>query len=203
MNIMFLTNGGIVAVLVAILTAFLLYQSDSTKIILPAKRSDMQVVQSSPAGQHKIDSNRKELRLARTPHQSEIHLLPEGYRGPVVIIFNEAGGEPAVSGDGGQVYTIPRDGVLKTQAAPPKEIVLANCRYYYHTREGKRIEIPVVQSKHEMTDSAKVSIFMRMGVLDIKQSGRPDRTRTFTMYMVGTLQDDENVWLEQVREWVQ
>ena len=48
----------------------------------------------------------------------EIHLIPEGFTGPVAIVFRAIDGEPAATEDGARLYRIPADGILLTQAEP-------------------------------------------------------------------------------------
>ena len=50
--------------------------------------------------------------------EHEIHLIPAGFRGPVVIVFNEAGGAPKEFERKARLYRIPADGVLRTQFGP-------------------------------------------------------------------------------------
>ncbi|QMU65411.1 MAG: hypothetical protein GKR88_14710 [Flavobacteriaceae bacterium] len=44
-----------------------------------------------------------------------IRLIPEGYIGPVLVVFDQKNGEPKEYEDGKRVYRIPKSGVLKTQ----------------------------------------------------------------------------------------
>lgn len=47
--------------------------------------------------------------------EREVHLLPAGFRGPVVILFNDANGAPTEREGKARRYTIPPDGVLRTK----------------------------------------------------------------------------------------
>ncbi len=55
------------------------------------------------------------LNVALYRAEPEIHLLPLGFTGPVVIIHGDSTGAPAEYEDGARVYRIPDTGVLRTQ----------------------------------------------------------------------------------------
>ncbi|MBX3297685.1 MAG: hypothetical protein KF762_18450 [Acidobacteria bacterium] len=68
-----------------------------------------------------------------------ICLIPEGYEGPVFIIFGQKNGHPPKIEDGRRVYVIPDDGVLKTTAEVNFRI--DNNKFYYVSPDGKRRRI--------------------------------------------------------------
>ncbi|MCE9673154.1 hypothetical protein LY474_35640 [Myxococcus stipitatus] len=72
----------------------------------------------------------------------EVHLIPAGYQGPVVIIFNMPEGQPVDSRE--RIYRIGPDGVLAVQA-PPNQGVLTSkeLRFYYEYKDGTRERIPI------------------------------------------------------------
>lgn len=48
--------------------------------------------------------------------QDEIYILPDGYRGAVIVLFDEADGTPEkFDEDGNRVFEIPFSGILKTK----------------------------------------------------------------------------------------
>ena len=52
---------------------------------------------------------------------SMTHLIPEGYVGPVVIVFDDPKGKaPKRDENGGVVYEIPPDGVLRLNTPAPE-----------------------------------------------------------------------------------
>ena len=71
--------------------------------------------------------------------EGEIHLIPKGYEGPVIIAFDEQNGMPEKYENGSRVYEIPNDGVLRTQFKPQKEgyIPMENLKYYYYDSNGR------------------------------------------------------------------
>ena len=70
------------------------------------------------------------------------HLIPDGYVGPVVIVFEDARGvEIKQDGDGGIVYEIPGGGVLRQNTSLP-EAGWRHVHYFYVGLDGARREIP-------------------------------------------------------------
>lgn len=131
--------------------------------------------------------------------EAEIHLIKEGYRGPVIIFFDRTDGDTTFYEDERRVYEIPSDGVLRTQFAAPKEGIIHDSllKYYYISRDGKRSVLPVVQRKDQMLDSNKVYVFMKSyGVFGAKQ-GKRQQSLT---YMVGKVSDDEQLWFHKVMQ---
>lgn len=92
--------------------------------------------------------------------EPEIHLIPKGYKGPVIIIFDEKNGKPEKYEDGSRVYEIPKDGILRTQFKQQKEGYIApgKLKYYYYD-EGSRAEIEYLQSTQNVADDGKNYVF--------------------------------------------
>lgn len=74
--------------------------------------------------------------------EPEIHLLPLGFTGPVVIVHGDSAGVPVEYEEGARVYRIPDTGVLRTQfaanagwRAPP--------RLFYANPDGTRARVVV------------------------------------------------------------
>jgi hypothetical protein len=121
----------------------------------------------------------------------EVHLIPYGYRGPVVIFVDEPNGQPPRYENGAIVYDIPTSGVLATQAKLPEWV---SSKYYYITSDGQRIELKVIRQQSEMPDDS-VYVFLRTGggVVDgpiDTLTGRRSGQRKFTMYYVGRKSDN-------------
>jgi hypothetical protein len=74
--------------------------------------------------------------------RSEVHLIPEGYVGPVVIVFGDPTGAILKRDtDGTFLFDIPATGYLRFKSDPPKPS-WSETHYYYVKRDGKRLEIP-------------------------------------------------------------
>jgi hypothetical protein len=71
--------------------------------------------------------------------EPEVHLLPAGYRGPVVIIFGQADGAALEREGRARVYRIPTDGVLRTQFDPNEGWRAPD--YFYVDGAGRRTPI--------------------------------------------------------------
>lgn len=73
---------------------------------------------------------------------SQVHLIPDGFIGPVVVVFGVPEGDSAVTnGEGAAVYAFGTDGLLLLRdPAPPAGYY--DIRYFYVGPDGKRSEIP-------------------------------------------------------------
>ncbi len=74
--------------------------------------------------------------------EDSIRLIPEGYVGPVLIIFNQEDGEPVEYEGDKRMYRIPKNGILKTQFKP--NFGVQNIRFFYVDAKNKREEIQFV-----------------------------------------------------------
>ena len=70
----------------------------------------------------------------------EVYLIPQGYRGPVIVAFEQADGQPERRASDTLIYAVPRSGILKTQASFPDGF--RQISYYYVDGQGKRQRIP-------------------------------------------------------------
>jgi hypothetical protein len=69
-------------------------------------------------------------------------LIPAGYTGPVVIVFDAPDGQPSAKQEGGAlVFNIGSNGVLRLKTPPP-EPGLVLLKYFYVGSDGTRQEIP-------------------------------------------------------------
>lgn len=74
----------------------------------------------------------------------EIFLIPEGYKGPINIIYNIEKGEVKEYENGKRVYKIPNNGVLLTKFKDEYGII--NQEYYYTSASGKRTKLGILHS---------------------------------------------------------
>lgn len=76
-----------------------------------------------------------------------IYILPKGYFGPVVIVFDQQNGaEPSIE-EGYRVYRIPSSGVLKTKVAATYNI--DRLSFYEEDGDGIRTQIEYVYAASE------------------------------------------------------
>lgn len=84
--------------------------------------------------------------------ENAIVLIPKGYTGPLLIIFNQTDGEPKEYEADKRLYRIPYNGILRTQFEP--NYSLQKQEYYYIDKNGERTVIPFVNLSDEKMLSA-------------------------------------------------
>lgn len=72
--------------------------------------------------------------------EPEVHLIPEGFTGPVVIIFGDSSATPVRYEGESRVYDIPESGVLRT-SSDVNEGVRLESEYFYVDEDGDRTAI--------------------------------------------------------------
>lgn len=94
----------------------------------------------------------------------EIHLIQEGYKGRVDIIYDHPAGEDAKYENGYQVYEIPKSGMLhlKTGVTEGSYKVDEDIKFFYSNKDGTRTQIYSVKDKERFgSDSVLVSIYSK------------------------------------------
>jgi hypothetical protein len=71
--------------------------------------------------------------------EPEVHLLPVGFRGPVIIVFRQTDGAAPEREGRARLYRIPKDGVLRTAYGPNDG--WSAPAYFYVDSSGHRTEI--------------------------------------------------------------
>jgi|GEM_PF-2247722 len=91
--------------------------------------------------------------------EPEIYLLPAGFEGPVLIIFNQAeGAAPKYEGEA-RVYEIPASGVLWTQFSDQSGWVPKGYPKFYHvSADGSRTKIEYTRWE-DTTDGGRVKAY--------------------------------------------
>ncbi len=79
--------------------------------------------------------------------EDTIRLIPEGYEGSVLIIFNQNDGAPKEYEGDKRVYRIPENGVLRTQFEPNYGVQKHS--FFYVSSEGERTGIPFVMTQND------------------------------------------------------
>lgn len=118
------------------------------------------------------------------------HLIPDGYIGPVVIVFDDpSGAPPGHDEEGGVVYEIPADGVLRL-STPAPEAGLYDVNYFYARPGGSRRELP------QSTDSSALQVFAVVdGATAGEKEERPPDRWTWGAYIVG-VPDERDDWVQ-------
>lgn len=119
--------------------------------------------------------------------EDEIHLIPVGYVGPVVIVFNKKSGQPEKYENGKRVYEIPPNGILRTQF---KENTgthpWGSVQYFYVKGDGSRVPIPYDPLKNLPPDDSRVEIQARSEAIGVAQAGDRKTENMFYSYIVGS-----------------
>jgi len=91
--------------------------------------------------------------------EPEIHLLPAGFEGPVLIIFNQAEGAAPKYEEEARVYEIPASGVLWTQFSDQSGWVPKGYPKFYHvSADGSRTKIERTRWE-DTTDGGRVKAY--------------------------------------------
>src|SRR5687767_1606837 len=72
----------------------------------------------------------------------EIYLIPEGFRGPIYVVFDQERGHAKEYDGLRRIYRIPQTGVLFTQFERNEGIL--NQKFFFVTKAGERKEIGVL-----------------------------------------------------------
>lgn len=85
----------------------------------------------------------------------EMFIVPKNYKGIVVILYNQKGGQPVKYKQGKRVYEIPRDGILRTQFTFNSG--WHQIGMYFYEENGERVEIPyILDGKDLMSEIVQV-----------------------------------------------
>jgi len=136
-----------------------------------------------------------------------VYLIPEGYVGSVVILFDQADGVTPDIENGFAVYNIPRDGVLRVNTSAVYSVDELN--YFYVDQAGNRTEItPVYPSSQASEGDGKKTykqippndptIYASIGEMgSFNANGRVIRFRAFG---VGRASESERLFEETRRK---
>lgn len=136
--------------------------------------------------------------------EDTVRLIPEGYEGSVLIIFNQEDGEPKEYEEGKRVYKIPDNGVLKTQFEPNYGV--QNHQFFYVNKEGNRTEIPfvLVQNKEvlsEIKDDKKVYAYFENTIgegFGVNANNEEYSIPSARIFYIGNLKDIDKDYREQL-----
>jgi hypothetical protein len=128
--------------------------------------------------------------------ERQVHLLPDQYVGPVLIVYGCEGAPQLEIGDGNVVYRIPRDGILLTSTAYVPGAISA--RYFRGRAVSELNRIPELRSSQRGIGVRRIETvawFDPAGAL----GGHPTSVTTNRFgvrYLVGD-QSDLQRWAEQ------
>jgi hypothetical protein len=87
--------------------------------------------------------------LGCTKQASETHLIPDGYTGPVVIVFRDASGVNVDTQKGERTFQLPSSGVLRIKGPAPAAGIAHVAYLYVSGPHGKR-ELPLQKGNDEL-----------------------------------------------------
>lgn len=105
--------------------------------------------------------------------EETIYLIPEGYEGNVLVIFNQPNGRDAVYEGKKRVYKIDSTGVLRTKFSNDRKPRIA--RFYIIDVDGKRTDIKLVVNTNVPIDSNQVVCTGLVPVNDFDQKRKVER----------------------------
>ena len=107
-------------------------------------------------------------------HENELFLIPEGYEGPIALLFEHPKGEPKIYEDGRRKYVIPKNGILKTRFSFNEGIFKAGDKqFFYLNNEGTRTTIEFIpfrptfntdEGRQKMRDDGEMVYVFAAGV---------------------------------------
>ena len=123
---------------------------------------------------------------------SEVHVIPEGFVGPVVIVFGVPGGESVDRGASGTlVFRIPRTGQLFVKGPHPKPGWYLRT-YVVEAGNGTRLELP--HDTPTSPDPGRLQILGRSDGAALRDVGEI----AFLSYYVGVPRQRHPGWGDQV-----
>lgn len=114
--------------------------------------------------------------------KGEIIIIPEGYVGYIVIIYNQKNGAPEKYDNEHRVYEITSNGILKTQFAP--QYGFSQLQQFYYQGENYKKQIHTVTSMKNLNHDSLVAYIGYVGNANIDSEG--DSTISFSVCFVGT-----------------
>jgi hypothetical protein len=86
--------------------------------------------------------------------EPEMHVLPKGFQGYVIIVFNDPNGQDEKYEDGFRVYEIPSNGILRTKFEFQDGWIANGKLKYYYNSSGVKEEINYINLEKEAKDSS-------------------------------------------------
>ena len=136
-----------------------------------------------------------------TRPEKETYLIPEGYKGTVLVIFNQLNGEKPEYEDDRRIYRIPQTGVLFTQLKDEQGII--NQEYFYISPNGQRRKLGVLDTRdfneewtteknpHEPPRDS-LAVF-NPGTMGTMGGSDENNNKVFLQLSVGTYNDMKNL----------
>ncbi len=136
-----------------------------------------------------------------TRPEKETYLIPEGYKGSVLVIFNQPDGEKPEYEKGRRIYRIPQTGILFTQLKDEQGLI--SQEYFYITPNKQRRKLGVLDTRdfneewtteknpHEPPRDS-LAVF-NPGTMGTMGSSDDKNSKVFLQLSVGTYHDIKNL----------
>ena len=125
--------------------------------------------------------------------EREIHLIPAGYEGPVVVIFGDSAGSAERREGRARVYEIPASGVLRTHFAANDGVYSSNTHHYFYVdAAGRRTPIRWGGACRDSLPATAVRVCDMPLVMTMSSADRP-QPPAYTSYLVGPLGHHEEL----------
>lgn len=137
--------------------------------------------------------------------EDTIRLIPEGYQGTVLIIFNQEDGTQKEYEGNKRVYRIPENGVLNTQFKP--NYGMQKYEFFYVNDKGERTEIPFVMTQDKKgfdeKDNGKTYAYLEQTLGKIEKYDPKTKELLYTVqpartFYIGNLVDVDKDHQEQL-----
>jgi hypothetical protein len=128
--------------------------------------------------------------------EAEVHLIPDGYVGQVVIAFDRDEGTPEKYENKTRVYEIPAIGILKSKF-PRNDGTHHIWKFYYVKADGTKRDLPYFLDLREVpvADRNIIAVYALGSVS--APSNRGGRDMSFFTYVVGKVSDSKSLIAEQ------
>jgi hypothetical protein len=94
-----------------------------------------------------------------TDASHDIFLIPEGFRGQVVVFYGEPDGQPKEFDGKWRIYRVPQNGILKTQFQLKGDVInLGRAKYFFVDKNGSKTAIKTYCEYCDNKDTSSVQI---------------------------------------------
>lgn len=124
-----------------------------------------------------------------TTAKQEVYILPNGFKGIVLVAYGQSDGLDDVKRDGKLIYKIPPNGVLKLKRK--EATTITQTWYYFEDEQGKRTEFYYCYPPCEEMKSNPDKVFAYGASNGASLDGDYELRRT--IFLVGTFHDKDSL----------
>jgi hypothetical protein len=94
-----------------------------------------------------------------TDASHDIFLIPEGFRGQVIVLYGQSDGQPKEFDGNWRIYRVPQSGILKTQFQLKGDVInLGRTKYFFIDKNGGKTAIKAYCEYCDDKDTLSVQI---------------------------------------------